>query len=91
MASYRMGMETTRPIHEVKDQLSRVIAEIEATGEEIQITRHGRVVAVIGPPPPTGIVFGAGVRDGVSAPDLDDLRWSPDELDEVVEAPIEPG
>ena len=90
LTTYAESMATTKPIHEVKDQLSRVIADIEATGEEVRITRHGRVVAVLGPPPPDGIVFGAGVREGLIAPGLDDLEWSADDLDELIEGPVEP-
>ncbi|MEM9042068.1 MAG: type II toxin-antitoxin system Phd/YefM family antitoxin [Actinomycetota bacterium] len=83
-------MAVTKPVHEVKDQLSRVIAEVEETGEEVHITRHGRVVAHLVPPPSSGVVLGVGERTGVSAPDLDELRWSADELDGIVDGAVEP-
>ena len=35
------------PISEVEAQLIRLIAEIDATDEEIVITRHGRAAAVL--------------------------------------------
>ena len=67
-------------IHEIKDHLSSVIAQLIETGEEVQITRHGRVVAVLVPPPPAGVVLGLGARPDGRTPDVDDLRWSDDEL-----------
>lgn len=84
-------MASSRPIHEVKDHLSRIIAEVEATGEEVRITRHGRVVAVLSPAPPTGVVLGAGELPGVSAPSLEELAWSAEELEGFVDGPVEPG
>lgn len=78
-----------KPVNELRDQLSRVIAEIEATGESVSITRHGRVVAVLGPPP-SGVVLGAGARPGVTAPSVHELAWSAGEFDDAIDAPVEP-
>lgn len=36
-------------LHEVKDKLSELIRELEATGQEVVITRHGRAVARLAP------------------------------------------
>ena len=47
-------------IHEVKDRLSSVLAELAETGEEVEITKHGRVVARLVPPNPTGVKLGIG-------------------------------
>jgi prevent-host-death family protein len=83
-------MTVTMAIHEVKDHLSRVIAELAETGEEVEITKHGRVVARLVPPRPTGVVLGLGARPGVGAPDVDDLRWSDDEIAEMLDGPVSP-
>ena len=37
----------TVPLTEAKDKLSALVEEVDATHEIIQITRHGRVAAVI--------------------------------------------
>ena len=71
-------------IHEIKDHLSSVIAQLIETGEEVQITKHGRVVAVLVPPPPAGVVLGLGARPDGRAPHVDDLRWSEDELRDIL-------
>jgi antitoxin (DNA-binding transcriptional repressor) of toxin-antitoxin stability system len=73
-------MVRTMAIHEVKDHLSSVIAELGESGDVVQITKHGRVVAVLSSPPPAGVVLGAGARPGGTSPDVEDLRWSPDDL-----------
>ena len=39
-------------LYDAKTKLSRLITEIEATGETVQLTRHGKVVAEISPPTP---------------------------------------
>jgi prevent-host-death family protein len=83
-------MAVTMPIHEIKDHLSRVIAELTETGEEVEITKHGRVVARLVPPHPTGVVLGLGARPAGSTPSVDDLRWTDDELDEMLGAPVDP-
>lgn len=83
-------MSVIKAIHELKDELSSVIAQVAATGEEVQITKHGRIVARLVPPEPTGVVLGAGVRADVVVPDLDDLRWRADELAEMSGSPVEP-
>jgi prevent-host-death family protein len=80
----------TKPIHEVKDHLSSVIAELTATGEEVEITRHGKVVARLVPPRPTGVVLGVGARSGAGTPSVDDLRWSDSEIAEMLDAPALP-
>jgi len=73
-------MVRTMPIHEVKDHLSSVIAALGESGDEVQITKHGRVVAVLSSPPRAGVVLGAGARSGGTSPELEDLHWSPDDL-----------
>jgi antitoxin (DNA-binding transcriptional repressor) of toxin-antitoxin stability system len=35
----------------IKTHLSQILKEIEMNGESIAITRHGRIVAIISPPP----------------------------------------
>ena len=67
-------------IHEIKDHLSSVIAQLTETGEEVEITKHGRVVAVLMPPRRTGVVLGLGARPDGQTPTVDDLRWIDDEL-----------
>ncbi|MFN3216887.1 MAG: type II toxin-antitoxin system prevent-host-death family antitoxin [Acidimicrobiales bacterium] len=83
-------MTVTMAIHEVKDHLSRVIAELAETGEEVEITKHGRVVARLVPPRPTGVVLGLGVRPSVGVPSAEDLRWSDDEIAEMLDGPVTP-
>ncbi|BDS08229.1 hypothetical protein NT6N_32690 [Oceaniferula spumae] len=39
-------------LYDAKTKLSALIAEIEASGETIQLTRHGKVVAELSPPTP---------------------------------------
>jgi len=39
-------------LYDAKTKLSALIAEIEGSGETIQLTRHGKVVAEISPPTP---------------------------------------
>ena len=88
------GRPVRLPIHVLKDRLSGVVAEIERTGEEVVITRHGRVVARLLPAPSSGVVLGAGVdpggRPAAAVPEVDDLAWVDDELDEMLGAPVEP-
>ena len=36
-------------LHDAKNQLSALISEVEASGEEILITRHGKPAARLGP------------------------------------------
>lgn len=83
-------MAVTKPIHELKDHLSSVIADLIATGEEVEITRHGKVVARLVPPRPTGVILGLGARHGVDAPTVDDLRWADDEVAEMFDGPVFP-
>lgn len=51
-------------IYELKTRVSSLIAEVEATGEPIALTKHGRVVAEITPPqavsPKAGMLKSAG-------------------------------
>lgn len=70
-------------IHEIKDQLSRVVSEVVESGDDVLITKHGRVVAKLTAAPPERIVLGTGQRPDGNAPDLEELRWSPEELDEM--------
>lgn len=50
----------TKPLNisDAKAQLSRLIAQIEATGEPVLICRNGRVVAELGRPRSRGLVLG---------------------------------
>lgn len=77
-------MPTTKPIHELKDQLSAVLAQVEASGEPVLVTRHGRVIAQITPAPPRGVVLGAGARAGVAGPTMEAFEWGESELDEML-------
>ena len=83
-------MTVTKAIHEVKDHLSSVIAELAETGEEVEITKHGKVVARLVPPRPTGVTLGLGARPGTSAPSVDELQWSDDELADMFDGPVFP-
>lgn len=51
-------------IDELKSKVFALIAEVEATGEPIALTKHGRVVAEITPPqavsPKAGMLKSAG-------------------------------
>ena len=76
-------MTVTMAIHEIKDHLSSVIARLAETGEAVEITKHGRVVAVLVAPRSTGVVLGLGTRPDGRAPSMDDLRWSVEELQEM--------
>ena len=38
--------------YEAKTRLSQLIAKVKDTGEQIAITSHGTVVALLSPPPP---------------------------------------
>ena len=83
-------MAVPMPIHEVKDHLSRVIAELAASGEEVHITKHGRVVARLVLPTPPGVVLGLGVAHHGAVPDVHDLHWSDEELDAMFGGPAVP-
>ncbi len=78
-------------IHEIKDQLSSVITRLGETGEEVAITKHGRVVAMLIAPRPAGVILGVAVGTGQSSPDLEDLQWTAEELDAMLEGPVLPG
>jgi prevent-host-death family protein len=73
-------MAVTMAIHEIKDHLSRVIARLAESGEDVHITKHGRVVAVLTAPPTDGVLLGLGERPDRAFPEIDQLRWSPEEL-----------
>ncbi len=80
---------TTMPLNQVKDKLSAVIAEIAATGEPVEVTSHGTVVAVISRPVRQVMLgLGRGTIDPV--PTLDDLSWSDDDIQDMVGASIFP-
>jgi prevent-host-death family protein len=70
-------------IHELKDQLSQVLAELTETGQAVEITKHGRVVAVLSAPPATQVVLGVGKRSDGRSPSLEDLQWTDEELGEM--------
>jgi prevent-host-death family protein len=83
-------MAVTKPIHEIKDHLSSIIAVMAETGEEVEITRHGKVVARLVPPRPNGVVLGLGIRTNVGAPSVEDLRWNDDEIARMIDGPAIP-
>lgn len=83
-------MPIRMPIHEVKDHLSRVIAELAASGEEVHITKHGHVVARLVPPAPAGVVLGLGGAHRGEVPDVGDLRWTDEDLDAMFGGPAVP-
>ena len=83
-------MAVTKPIHEVKDHLSSVIAELAETGEEVEITKHGKVVARLVPPRQTAVVLGLGARPGITPPSVEELRWGDDEIADMFDAPAMP-
>lgn len=83
-------MTVTMAIHEIKDHLSSVIAALAATGEEVEITKHGRVVARLVPPRPTGVTLGLGALPPGSEPNVEDLRWSDDEIADMFDGPVFP-
>ena len=58
-------------IHEIKDHLSSVIATLADSGEEVEISKHGRVVARLVPPrilspSPMHLSWTSAVESGVS-------------------------
>lgn len=83
-------MTVRRPIHEIKDHLSSVIAELAETGEEVEITKHGRVVARLVPPRASGVILGLGARSGATVPSVEDLRWTDDEITDLFGGPALP-
>jgi prevent-host-death family protein len=83
-------MTVTMAIHEVKDHLSSVIAKLAETGEEVAITKHGRIVARLMAAHPAGVVLGLGASAGVETPSLEDLRWDDGELAGMVDGPALP-
>ncbi len=83
-------MTVSMAIHEVKDRLSSVIAALAESGEEVEITKHGRVVARLVPPRPSGVILGLGARPDIAAPSVEDLRWSDDEIADMVDGSVLP-
>ena len=77
-------MTVTMAIHEIKDHLSSVIAQLAETGEEVEITKHGRVVARLVPPRPSGVVLGLGARLDGRTPSMEDLRWDDEDLADML-------
>lgn len=83
-------MATKVAIHELKDHLSSIIATVAEAGEEIDITRHGKVVARLVPPHPSGVILGLGVRPDAGSPTVEDLRWTDEELAQMFDASMIP-
>lgn len=83
-------MASTKAIHELKNELSSVLAHLASTGEEVHITKHGKVVARLLPPEAAGVRFGVGVSADVQPVSVDELQWSEDEIARMFEASIEP-
>jgi antitoxin (DNA-binding transcriptional repressor) of toxin-antitoxin stability system len=63
-----LGMAIVMSLHEVKDQLSGVINRLIESGEEVEITKHGKVVAVLTAPPRSGVILGVAKRSDGCAP-----------------------
>jgi len=80
----------TMAIHEVKDHLSGVIAKLIETGEEVAITKHGRIVARLVAPSPEGVVLGLGASARDNTPSVEDLRWDDGELADMLDGPALP-
>ncbi len=76
-------------IHEIRDRLSSMLARLAAPGE-VENTKHGLVVAFLVPPRPTGVLLRLGARPGGQTPNVEDLRWSDDELHELINGSIYP-
>lgn len=83
-------MTVSMAIHEIKDHLSSVLAQLAQTGEEVEITKHGRVVALLVPPRPTGVILGLATRPDGRSPDLDQFHWSDEELQDMFGGSIFP-
>ena len=87
-------MTVTMAIHEIKDHLSSVIASLVETGEEVEITKHGRVVARLVPPRPSGVILGLGAvlpgTEAIVVPSVEDLVWSDDEIADMFDGPVLP-
>lgn len=83
-------MSKAKAIHELKNELCAVLARVASTGEEVKITKHGKVIARLVPPESSGVVFGLGAGAGVASPSIEDLQWSDDELAIFYDDPIEP-
>ena len=63
---------------------------VVVSGDEVHITKHGRVVARLVPPTPPGVVLGLGVANHGEVPDVDDLHWTDDELGAMFGGPAIP-
>lgn len=87
---YTWGMAIVMSLHEVKDQLSGVINRLIESGEAVEITKHGKVVAVLTAPPRSGVILGVAKRIDGRAPSIDDLSWTTEELSELSGGPILP-
>ena len=85
-------------LYDAKNQLSALVAEVEASGEEIVITRHGKPAARLGPASAPQKMSQAeaaarlrAIRDRLAAKGLDSeplpwetlKRWMRDEEDEA--------
>ena len=74
------------PIRRLQQQASQLVAAAES-GERIEITRNGRLVAVLAPPPPEETVYNELVTDGILLPadeaaeDLAEWEIRPADLD----------
>lgn len=73
------------PIHQVKDHLSQIVATVAESRQEVLITKHGRVVARIVPAEPSRVILGVGTPAPGRVPDVEDLRWADDELDDMLD------
>ncbi|MFE2427234.1 type II toxin-antitoxin system Phd/YefM family antitoxin [Streptomyces sp. NPDC059373] len=61
-------MTTRVPIRQLQQQASELIDRVVA-GERVEITRNGRLIAVLGPPPPGQRVMEDLIRTGTVDPE----------------------
>jgi prevent-host-death family protein len=80
-------MSVTMSVHDAKAHLSDILRRAEQ-GEEIGITRHGHLVAML-VPPSQRFDRQPGLGKG-TVEYLDDFDFTPSELEEMFDGPIEP-
>ncbi|CAM3703694.1 type II toxin-antitoxin system Phd/YefM family antitoxin [Smaragdicoccus niigatensis] len=65
---------------EAKTRLNALLAEVEATGQPVTITSHGRPVAILSPSVPSPRMFGQ-LAGKIQIPDDFDAPLEADDLD----------
>ena len=78
-------MATTFSLHEAKSRLSHVISLAES-GEPVEITRHGKVVAIVTGAAAMPRVAGTGVG---TVHYVGSFEFAPDEIDELFHADLD--